>query len=284
MRARLVAPIAIVCAFVGPTAAQAGGLYPLTDAAGGSLLSPGKTVRYAVQPGTDATTVEARRERDGKVLWRRPLTGVYGTTFVTTRSARAGLSADGSLLVLASFSRSQPAKTTSFALVPTRPSEPVRTLRLQGDWAFDALSADARTLYLIQRIGDIEGLRYNVRGVDVGALKLIPGVIAAKGPGSATEQMAGIPVNRIVDSSARWVYTLYTTTDGGAFIHALDTDARRAVCLDLPWKHVASRIPQLRMALGLDLTLRLAGRSAPVATIDLRTLQVRADRQLPPAV
>ena len=115
-----------------PGAALAGGQYPSTDPAGGSLLSPGKTVRYDVQPGTAATTVEARSETDGRVLWRRPLTGVYGTTFVTTRSTRAGLSADGSLLVLSSFSRSQPARTSSFALVPTRPTGAVRTLRLAG--------------------------------------------------------------------------------------------------------------------------------------------------------
>jgi len=280
MRARLVAPIAIVCALAAPGAALAGGSYPLTDPAGGSLLSPGKTVRYAVLPGTDATTVDARRAKDGKVLWSRQLTGVYGTTFVTTRSARAGLSADGSLLVLSSFSRSQPAQTSSFALVPTTPKEPVRTLRLDGDWTFDALSRDARTLYLIQRIGDVEGLRYNVRAVDVGALKLIPGVIAAKGPGSATEQMAGIPVNRVVDSNARWVYTLYTTAEGGAFVHALDTDARRAVCIDLPWKHASSQIPKLRMALGSELKLLSAGQAKPVATIDLRTFAVLADPRI----
>jgi hypothetical protein len=89
--------------------------------------------------------------------------------------------------------------------------------------------------------------------------------------------MAGIPVNRVVDSDARWVYTLYTTTEGGAFVHALDTDARRAVCIDLPWKHASSQIPRLTMALGADLVLRLGGQAKPVATIDLRTFSVLAD-------
>jgi hypothetical protein len=279
-RAAHIVCLTAVAALAAPGAALAGGPYPVTDPAGGSLLSPGQSVRYDVLPGTEATTVEARRVTDGKVLWSRPLSGVYGTTFVTTRSARAGLSADGSLLVLSSFSRAFPAKASSFALVPTRPNKAVRTLKLDGDWSFDALSADARTLYLIQRIGDVEGLRYNVRAVDVGRLELIPGVIAAKGPGSATEQMAGIPVNRVVDRNGRWVYTLYTTTRGGAFVHALDTAGRRAVCIDLPWKHASSQIPRLRMALGADLKLSLAGRARPVATIQLGSFRVQAERKL----
>jgi hypothetical protein len=273
-----------VAALAAPTAASAGGVFPSADPAGGSLLSPGKTVRYQVAPGTDTTEVRAWRRKDGKLLWSRVLDGVYGTTRVTTRGASAGLSPNGSLLVLASFSRQAPAAASRFALVPTTPSQQVHTLRLDGDWGFDALSADARTLYLIQRLGSVSTLRYNVRAVDLGTLKLVPGVIAAKGPGSATEQMAGIPVGRIAGPGARWVYTLYGTTAGGAFIHALDTATRRAVCIDLPWRNVSDQLARVRMAIPAGspaLKLRVLGRSAPVASIDLTTLAVTADPRLP---
>jgi hypothetical protein len=158
-------------------------------------------------------------------------------------------------------------------------------LKLDGDWTFDALSADARTLYLIQRLGDVETLRYNVRAVDVATLIVVPGVIAAKGPGSATEQMAGVPVNRLVDADARWVYTLYTTTSGGAFVHALDTATKRAICLDLPWKHAGERIAQIRMGMaGPTLVLRVAGRATPVAWLDAQRFSVRAAPRLPDAL
>src|SRR3954452_23172649 len=60
---------ATVAALAAPAAGQAGGLYPATDPGGGSLLSPGKTVRYQVAPGTDTTEVRAWRRKDGRLLW-----------------------------------------------------------------------------------------------------------------------------------------------------------------------------------------------------------------------
>src|SRR5262249_18482490 len=95
---RRIAIVCLTCAVTlgAPATAPAGGLFPGTDPAGGSLVSPGGGVRYDVRPGTDATTVTASRLSDGHVVWKRSLTGVYGTALTTTRGGRGGLSADGS--------------------------------------------------------------------------------------------------------------------------------------------------------------------------------------------
>src|SRR5256885_5593045 len=47
----------------------------------------------------------------------------------------------------------------------------------------------------------------------------------------AADPMRGVPVARVTGDHGRWAYTLYAS--GKPFVHALDTVARRAVCVDL---------------------------------------------------
>ena len=73
----------------------------------------------------------------------------------------SGLSADGRTLVL--ISRGEPFRRnrTRFALVDTKTLRIRRRFTLKGDFSFDALSPDARTMYLIRYLSprDADPLR-----------------------------------------------------------------------------------------------------------------------------
>jgi hypothetical protein len=44
--------------------------------------------------------------------------------------------------------------------------------------------------------------------------------------------MSGTPLSRVMDADGRWAYTLYASEEH-PFVHALDTERRTAVCIDL---------------------------------------------------
>jgi hypothetical protein len=46
--------------------------------------------------------------------------------------------------------------------------------------------------------------------------------------------MTGYAVTRATSADGRWVYTLYQKPEGEPFVHALDTVAATAHCIDLP--------------------------------------------------
>jgi len=46
--------------------------------------------------------------------------------------------------------------------------------------------------------------------------------------------MAGYAMTRTTSAGGRWVYTLYQKPNGEPFVHALDTVAAAAYCIDLP--------------------------------------------------
>ena len=61
-----------------------------------------------------------------------------------------------------------------------------------------------------------------------------------------------------------------------AFVHALDTVRRKAVCVDLPWKHADTWIWDAHLRLSRDETrLLLRSSSEPGADIDTRTWKVK---------
>jgi hypothetical protein len=127
-------------------------------------------------------------------------------------------------------------------------------------------------LYLIQIKGNNgSGLTYDVRALDVAAGRLFPGAIVDRR--EPAEKMTGIPLTRVGSEDASWAYTLYSSSAGGAFVHALHTTAREAFCIDLRLGIAADQLGQVRMRLrGNALQLRLRGRT--IASIDTRTFEV----------
>ena len=207
-------------------------------------------VRYVVLPDGANSVVEALQTNGGRVSSFYSLNGIWGIPTVTLRGQTDGLSRDGQFLVLADASAPSPLRSHStFFLLSTTPVAPEQVVDLKGDFAFDALSPDNRTLYLIQHVS-ANVTSYRVRAYDLTQNRLLPGAIADKRQAGWT--MNGYPVARAATPDGRWVYTLYRNDGGYPFVHALDSAHRSAVCIGVPWQQGASQDALARASLRLD--------------------------------
>jgi hypothetical protein len=181
---------------------------------------------------SDGTTTELVAVREGRTR-KLQLRGTWRVPAVTSTELPGGLSPDGKLLVLAQVSPMNGLRTASrFAVVSTTRLALRRMVVLKGEFGFDAVSADRRTLYVIEHRDEANLNSYIVRAYDLAQGKLVAEPVVAKGEGAT---MSGYPIARVATTRGTWVYTLYWRSDGTTFIHALATVQRRAVCLDLEW-------------------------------------------------
>ena len=168
-------------------------------------------------------------------------------------------------------------RRTTFVVLDTRTLAPLRTIRLAGAFAFDAVSPDGRRLYVLHYPQGLNGgIRYVVRSVNLRTGKLEPGAIVDKTePG---ERMNGVALARAWSGDGSWAYTLYNGGTSHAFVHALNTRARVARCIDLPWAGEAQSILDgARLVLGSRGVLRLTDADGnTLAQIDTRTFSVKA--------
>ena len=76
--------------------------------------------------------------------------GSFSIPAVAYDGSPSGLSADGRKLILISPRKRFPRRRTTFAVVDTRSAAVRRRIALRGDFSFDAISPDGRTMYLIE--------------------------------------------------------------------------------------------------------------------------------------
>lgn len=265
-------------------AVSVGGLVILIGSALGAGPSPGVSfgspgvvshdgkVRYVALRAGTGTLVEAVATRGGVVRRARFLkNGEFGIPLVAYDNSTGGLSRNGRRLVVY-----EPAtgRGSRFVVLDPKTLRVLRRVTLNGDFGFDALSPDGSLMYLIQLKSppNGSGFAYDVRALDVDTGRLFPGAIVdRREPG---EKMTGIPMTRVGSPDARWAYTLYSKSSGGAFVHALHTTHREAFCIDLPLRVPDEQLARVRMRVGKNsLVLRFRGRK--VAVIDTRTFEVR---------
>jgi len=240
-------------------AAPAAAVGPWPDTVGSITALDG--TRYSVTSGATATELAARR--DGKVT-KVTIPGAWRIPAVTSTQTPGGLSPDGKMLVLVQQTTSQELRQESKLLVvSTKTLAAQRTVTLKGEFGFDAISPDKKTLYVIEHRNTANLNEYIVRAYDLARGALLARPIVAKGEGEA---MAGYPIARVTTTRGSWVYTLYWKTDGSTFVHALAASQRRAVCLDLTWK--SRNVWSSRLQLSRDgHTLRVRSGGAIVATV-----------------
>jgi hypothetical protein len=234
-RARLVAITTAV--ITGLTAIQA----PAAPGDGLPILGIGDS-RTGVTDGAGAryVTFSAGRNSvlarismdDGRIEASRTLPSRLTMPVVGYDGSTSGISADGETLVLIRPRVSFPQGQTRLAVFDTERLRPERSITLRRDFSFDAISPDGRLLYLIHYLSPRDLTRYEVRAFDLDAERLLPGPIVD--PSEPDEDMRGMPVTREMSPDGRWAYTLYDGIGHEPFIHALDTEGRRAVCIDLP--------------------------------------------------
>jgi len=258
--------IAIVLLAAVPATARADGL-PAVGVDAHPLALPEGEVAYITQGSSHGTRLIEHARYGGPVRERR-LRGWFSIPAVAYDGSPSGLSADGRKLILISPRKRFPRKRTTFAVVDTHTLTVRRHISLRGDFSFDAISPDGRTMYLIH-YASRDVLNYAVRAYDLRARRLLRAPVID--PEEPDEAMKGMPVTRIADVDGRWAYTLY---DNGrhSFVHALDTSRRTAVCIDL----------DVRKAWGSTLGLHgkrldvIGPHARVLASIDTRTHRLTA--------
>jgi hypothetical protein len=210
-----------------PTTAAADGL-PAVGIDASPLSAPRGELEYTTErAGRDTRLIESARY--GGPLRARRLDGSFSIPAVAYDGSPSGISADGRTLVLISPRTRYPRRRTTFAVVDARRLSVKRLITLNGDFSFDAISPDGSVMYLIQysrqNLSD-----YAVRAYDLRARRLFRAPVVD--PDEAGEPMTGAPVTRATSPDRRWAYTLYNSSPH-PFVHALDTERRTAVCIDL---------------------------------------------------
>ena len=281
MSRRFAAAAALVVAtLVAAPAAAGDGPMPGLIQGGAGVVTPDGVTRFvAVGLGTE-TALETIATDGGAVQNLIDIPGSWGVPVATYSTGTGeGLTPDGRMLVLGAMPTSYPQTRSGFLLFDTKTMRIPRSFTLEGDFAYDAISPDARRLYLIQHVDATNTQRYVVRAYDLEAGRLLPGRIADRTQKSWI--MQGYPMARTTSAGGRWVYTLYQNPGGYPFVHALDTVRGVAHCVGLPWHGSQNGFYNLRLSLrDHDRSLAvhwLSGR--PWLTVDTRTWAVAADRR-----
>jgi hypothetical protein len=268
--------VAALIAALVPAAAHADGLPVLGVDVGSSGVSSGpEGARYVTIPAGNATIVERVAQDGGQVLGWRSFPGAFTIPAVAYDASAGGLSADGTTLVLIEPRKSFPRAATRLLVLGSDSLRPRRLVKLKGDFSFDAVSPDGSWLYLIHYVAPSDPTRYLVQAYDLRRGRLVKAPITD--PNEPGEKMRGNPLSRAMSSNGRWAYTLYDGAGATPFVHALDTVARSARCIDLDGVPAGTDLWQLRLvndAAGRQLVVR--DRATPLLLVDLRTMKVRA--------
>ena len=252
---RLVAAFAAFVFLASGSAALAAGPSYVSEGGLGVLAHDGKT-RYVAVPIGNRTAIERVSVRGGSVITWADLAGSWGIPAPTySPTGGEGLSRDGKRLVVGMSFAGSPSR---FAILDTRRMRVVDRITLDGDFAYDALSPDASTLYLTEHVDVNYVNRYVVRAYDLRNHVLRPGRIADKT--QLDWVMEGSALTRATSGDGRWVYTLYSRPGGYPFVHALDTVNGSAHCIGLPWRGDQTALGTARLRLaddGRSLALRL---------------------------
>ncbi len=231
MRALLAVAAGLILASLAAPAASADGLPVLNvDVGASGVAAPGGAVRYVTVTVGRQTVVEATRRGGGQIARMQSWPGTWTIPAVAYDGSASGLSADRRTLVLIEPRTSFPRAETRLLVVQARTLRSADVILLHGDFSFDAVSANGSRIFLIHYTSAVDPTRYEVRAYDVNARRLVARPIVD--PRAATEKMRGNPLSRVTSPDGRFAYTLY---DGGGhpFVHALDTAASTARCIDL---------------------------------------------------
>jgi hypothetical protein len=227
--------------------------YTVTQLAGGARL-------MALDPAS------------GQTLAQVTVPAGYSLPNIAFQGPTAGISPNGQWLALTSQHASGGVITTNFLVGSSAISDSFKTIHVNGDFVFDALSNDGKSLYLIQKMTDAN--HYRVRLYDVSAGSLTSQVIADKREPS--EPMNGIRGDSAADATGNYVYTVYIR-QAGPFIHALPLGQQFAWCIDLPSKAPNDMEKQFHWALAVSRD----GGSVYAANASLGTVAVMTTGQPP---
>jgi len=272
MRTRILV-LTTVAAALATGAASAKGPAPGVSSGPQGVVAPSGAIKYVAMGARGGGTVVRAITLPGrKIVRSRVVPGRYGIARVAFDGTAGGVSTDGATLVLPSLDRS--AGRTRFAVVSTDTLRVRKVIELNGLFSYDAISPSGSILYLVEYLS---AEHYRVRALNVATGGLYRAVVVDKA--EAGEPMEGYPVTRATTRDGTWAFTLYGRAPRPAFVHALGTSDRIAVCVDLPWTVSRTALMHVRMSLeGTDLVLR--DRAGRVGVVDAANgYKVRAIRK-----
>jgi hypothetical protein len=213
---------------------------------------------YVVTQLTGSAQLKAINPASGQTIAQTTIPGGYALPNIAFQGPTAGLSPNGQWLAL-----TQTGSATNFLVGGSSLTDPFKSIHLKGDFLFDALSNDGKSLYLIQKMKDPN--HYQVRLYNVAAGELAPGAVVDKR--EPNEPMNGIRGDSVADPGGNYVYTVYIR-EAGPFIHALPLDEPIAWCVDLPPSTHANDIErQFHWALALSHDGRIYAVNASLKTV-----------------
>jgi hypothetical protein len=279
MRRRILLVLAagVACAIGTATAAPAGGPGPGVSE-GWDGISGGNE-RYVAVPAGGSTAIQAIDRSGGRVVRFMSIKGRWGIPLVALDGTTEGLLRDGRTLLLSQpvYTGEALPKRTAFAFVDVRKMKLLRTIEIKGAFSYDALSPDARYLYLVEYVSQQDLSRYRVRAYDLKRNRLMAKIVSDRRSWETT--MQGSPVSRL--NRDGWAFTLY----GGAarpFIHALDTRHVEAVCIDMPWKTGPKKLFDYRLRIDGDGHLVVRGpRGRALVIVDRKSFRVLSSVRSP---
>jgi DNA-binding beta-propeller fold protein YncE len=272
MRRRILVLLAagFACGIGVTTAASAGG--PSPGISGGKAGLEHGNLRYVTTPFHGSTSLRVIDRNTGRVLRQMTIKGVWGIPLVSFDGTAEGLLPGGKRILLAQplFDGQTLRRNTTYSVVDVQKMKRVRTIALEGAFAFDAISPNGRYLYLIEYVSPEDISLYRVRAYDLKQNKLLAKIVADRR--SWETGMRGSPVTRLWKGG--WAYTLYGG-DMKPFIHALDTRNVEAVCINMPWKTSPQRLFDFRMRIDGEGRLVVRGPNGrALAVIDRKTFRV----------
>lgn len=269
LAAAMVAGMAVASAAVPQPAIKGG---PGADESGAaSILTPGGNARIFAKPGRDSTVVRRVDATTGRTVRSLTLDDRFGVPYVSFAPQTGGLTPDGRTLILAEPYAFPPGQKNSEFVVLDGQTLALRALiHLDGAFSFDAISPDARTLYLVEHLSTRDIYRYRVRAFDLKTRRLVrEPVVDRSEPG---ERMAGYAQHRETDRNGTWVYTLYTRIRDEPFIPALNTRGRRAVCIELPLPEGQDPHRRTRLEMSPDgSTLKVVKDATTLVSVNTKT-------------
>jgi hypothetical protein len=202
---------------------------------------------YIVTPLTGSGQLKAIDPASGRTIAQTTIAAGYSLPNIAFQGPTAGLSPNGQWLALTSQVRAAGVVTTNFLVGSSSLTESFKTIHVTGDFVFDALSNDGKSLYLIQKMGDPNHYQVRLYDVSSGSLALLP-IVDKR---DANEPMNGIRGDSVADPAGNYVYTVYAR-QAGPFIHALPLGQPFAFCVDLPSKDPHNLELQFHWALAMS--------------------------------
>lgn len=260
----------VLCSLAAAMPAAGDGGPPQGAVQGWDGLANG-AVRYVAVPVGDWTSVQVINRSGGRVVQFLGIRGRWGIPLVAVDSPGDALLRDVRTLVLAQVSYGRTLrKHSSFVFADMKRMRILRRIDVSGHMTFDAISPDARYMYLTEFVSPQDFTAYRVRAFDLKANRLLPKIVSDRSTWETT--MQGWPVSRV--NRDGWAYTLYAT-GGRPFIHALDTRHVAAVCINLPWASEPRYIYDYRVRFDRDGRLVVRGRHGrALVMVDRESLRV----------